>query len=322
VQRVRDGFEKLPTRGTFTRASKGLVPEWYPMDYSDCEAVRRQGYFHEVIGDIQKNSYRDPVAQKEILANEEAILNTSGSVMLSPTKKGRRGSVGRHVSRQYQSTEGRLEHSMTQPPDSFSSFRKWHLGQLEEDNDNHNDRQQYSPPFVDERFHTSDHGMSVYEDVNSVPQHQTESVINEKPFQQSPEKEANNNYVSQQSSRPTSSLSKLFPTADEYSTFFFDDAEKALARPTVSSSPSRSGFQSNSMDQIGASSAVVPTPSKEVEVVVRNPPSSAGQSRIEEQSLNRSLQDDQIQGDGNMISYLSWLEEQQVNTVSFSFAYN
>lgn len=59
VERIRDGFEKLPARGTFTRASKGLTAEFYPMDYTDLEAIRRQGYFHETIGDIQKDSYKD-----------------------------------------------------------------------------------------------------------------------------------------------------------------------------------------------------------------------------------------------------------------------
>lgn len=58
VRRMRDGFEKNPTRGTFSRASKGLMAEWYPMDYADVEAIRRQGFFHETIGDIQKFSYR------------------------------------------------------------------------------------------------------------------------------------------------------------------------------------------------------------------------------------------------------------------------
>jgi hypothetical protein len=40
VKRLRDGFERLPTRGTFTRAAKGLTAEWYPMDFSDLEAIR------------------------------------------------------------------------------------------------------------------------------------------------------------------------------------------------------------------------------------------------------------------------------------------
>jgi hypothetical protein len=110
-------------RGTFTRASKGLTAEWYPMDYTDCEAVRRQGYFHQVIGDIQKDSYRDSNAgmhsnnpnrsisgmggngQNESFLNRSqmsahnAQVADNGSVLLSPQKAGRRGSIGRHVSR-------------------------------------------------------------------------------------------------------------------------------------------------------------------------------------------------------------------------------
>lgn len=37
---MRDGFEKLPTRGTFPRAAKGLTAEFYTMDYEDAEAIR------------------------------------------------------------------------------------------------------------------------------------------------------------------------------------------------------------------------------------------------------------------------------------------
>jgi hypothetical protein len=59
INRIRESFEKLSTRGTFERSSKGLSAEWYPMDYDDVEAIRRQGYFHEVIGGIQKYSYQD-----------------------------------------------------------------------------------------------------------------------------------------------------------------------------------------------------------------------------------------------------------------------
>ncbi len=120
VNRIRDGFEKLPVRGTFTRASKGLTAQWYPMDYNDCEAIRRQGYFHETIGDIQKDSYRDSNAgnhplspsnanmsanmsvgamSRSMNAAHNASVSDNGSVLLSPQRKGRRGSIGQHLSR-------------------------------------------------------------------------------------------------------------------------------------------------------------------------------------------------------------------------------
>lgn len=146
---MREGFEKLPTRGTFTRASKGLIAEWYPMDYSDLEAIRRQGYFHETIGDTQQYSYRDFFSNsqsknsKNIRAksmspqrshsfnggntsqSQAQILNisNSGSVTLSPQRQGRRPSIGQHVSRMYKSSEGRIE---TYGRDPYAHLRKWH----------------------------------------------------------------------------------------------------------------------------------------------------------------------------------------------------
>lgn len=129
VQRIRDGFEKLPTRGTFTRASKGLTADWYPMDRDTIEAIRRQGFFHQAIGDRLEFSYRDfskksskslgddapcecfiiimPTVLVESLSMNESIsprgdtyiTQANGSVIMSPTKKGRRGSVGQHQSR-------------------------------------------------------------------------------------------------------------------------------------------------------------------------------------------------------------------------------
>ena len=118
VLRMRDGFQKLPLGGSFTRASKGLTAEWYPMDQQDLEAVRRRGYFHETIGDIQKWSYRDLTGQMKIaesqkqrggvqgggsgaddLTNVSNILERSGSQVLTPQKGHRRGSMGQHMSR-------------------------------------------------------------------------------------------------------------------------------------------------------------------------------------------------------------------------------
>ena len=136
---------KLPTRGTFSRASKGLTAAFYPMDYMDLEAIRRQGYFHETIGDIHKESYMDkahhnanassanvsvsdilpdnsfpfqpPLSTRSNLSSSKSIMTStttnsdgkspsfvvkaSGSVLLSPSKPHRRGSVGKHQSRQY-----------------------------------------------------------------------------------------------------------------------------------------------------------------------------------------------------------------------------
>eukprot|EP01032_Pedospumella_encystans_P017811 gene17811-20288_t len=82
VQRMRDSFRRDPGRGTFSRAGKGLPGEWYPMDYSDVEAIRRQGYFHETIGEVAKDSYRDTVSaqQAQLKATHTSGIhaNTSG----------------------------------------------------------------------------------------------------------------------------------------------------------------------------------------------------------------------------------------------------
>jgi hypothetical protein len=111
VKRIRDGFEKLPTRGTFSRAPKGLVAEWYPMDHNDVEAIRRQGYFHETIGQITKFSYQDfrtenyeklaaiNTGNMTLSSFGETKLNASGSTIISPQKAGRRGVQGAHISR-------------------------------------------------------------------------------------------------------------------------------------------------------------------------------------------------------------------------------
>lgn len=135
VLRIRDGFQKLPLRGTFTRASKGLTAEWYPMDYQDLEAIRRRGFFHETIGDIQKYSYRDfstmtmetGAAAAGDLNQSSTVLERSGSQLLSATKANRRGSMGQHVSRQYASTEKLVEedHRFREPEDTYSGFMKW-----------------------------------------------------------------------------------------------------------------------------------------------------------------------------------------------------
>ncbi len=50
IHKMRDNFEKLPPRGTIARASKGLPPQFYPMDHDDVEALRRSGHFNDAIG--------------------------------------------------------------------------------------------------------------------------------------------------------------------------------------------------------------------------------------------------------------------------------
>jgi len=124
VKRMRDGFEKLPTRGTFPRAAKGLMAEWYPMDYTEVEAIRRQGYFHEVIGDTQKYSYRDLRSMESRTAHphDEVSVDKRGSTVLSPRKGDRRGRNVMHQSRQYKTFEGRRD---TEPADEYSDWRKW-----------------------------------------------------------------------------------------------------------------------------------------------------------------------------------------------------
>jgi hypothetical protein len=68
------------------------------MDFDEVEAIRRQGYFHEVIGDIQKNSYRDI---KNHNTTELVSVDKSGIVTLSPHRRGTRPIIGNHMSRQY-----------------------------------------------------------------------------------------------------------------------------------------------------------------------------------------------------------------------------
>lgn len=132
VQRMRDGFQKLPTRGTFGRASKGLPAEWYPMDNEDVDAIRRQGYFNETIGDTQTNSYRDlrhntgAKGKLNETLNQTAVENTGiyeGSVHLSPKNNNRRPTIVHHQSRQYRSNHGSLD---TEPIDDFSDYKKWY----------------------------------------------------------------------------------------------------------------------------------------------------------------------------------------------------
>lgn len=96
---------------------------------------RRQGYFHETIGDVAKDSYRDTASaqqaqfkasasasfaagtldQSQLTHNthttsntqrtkgakflQEALVSPKGSVSLSPQKAGRRQSWGPHMSR-------------------------------------------------------------------------------------------------------------------------------------------------------------------------------------------------------------------------------
>ncbi|RYY68980.1 hypothetical protein EON63_24205, partial [archaeon] len=83
--------------------------------YTIYQAIRRQGYFHEIIGDIQKGGYRDLHGGREggsahntssLFPPSVAAVSPSGSVSLSPARRGRRGSIGQHMSRQYKSSMG------------------------------------------------------------------------------------------------------------------------------------------------------------------------------------------------------------------------
>ena len=124
VKRMRDGFEKIPQRGTFSRASKGLQAEWYPMDYADLEAVRRQGYFHETIGDIKKFSHKDfrnGGSKASHIHHGEGIYD--GTVLVSPKNKKRRASIVQHESRQYKFDQGR---TAAHDEDTYSQYKKWY----------------------------------------------------------------------------------------------------------------------------------------------------------------------------------------------------
>lgn len=129
------------------------------MDHDDVEAIRRQGYFHETIGNITKFSYQDfrtepwEKAEAAMSVNQgqggigsnmsvvssvlqEAKLNpSSGSTLLSPqgVNSGRRGVQGAHISRMYKSSDGRIENT---PEDDFSGYRKWHPDLIPTNNTN------------------------------------------------------------------------------------------------------------------------------------------------------------------------------------------
>jgi hypothetical protein len=126
------------------------------MDFTEVEAIRRQGYFHETIGMIPKFSYQDfrsdehelqqqQFKQQSLNMNASVVssilggggesvkINTTGSVTLSPQKTGRRTVQGAHVSRMYKSPEGRIENT---PEDNFSAYRKWHPDLIPTNNTN------------------------------------------------------------------------------------------------------------------------------------------------------------------------------------------
>ena len=145
VRRLRDGFEKLPARGTFGRDSRALPADFYPMDWDDVEAFRRQGYFKETIGSIQEMSFKDRSgsglsatlnkstgASFRTNTSAKAPLNvsisktTKSSVYLqsSPTgSKDVRDYLSAHVSRMHTNV---VDSKFSRPPDEFSDYRKWH----------------------------------------------------------------------------------------------------------------------------------------------------------------------------------------------------
>eukprot|EP01036_Dinobryon_divergens_P029649 gene29649-38774_t len=92
VQRLQDAFQKLPCRGTFTRSSKGLPADFYPMDYTEAECYRRQGYFSQVIG----NKAEDFGTERPRSASAPA----------------RRASLSPHRSRQYREATTELPSPM------------------------------------------------------------------------------------------------------------------------------------------------------------------------------------------------------------------
>ena len=148
VRRLRDGFEKLPSRGTFSRESKSLPADFYPMDWDDVEAFRRQGYFKETIGSIQERSFRDrntagalgdtlnnngstsasfqTNTSSKTPLNTSVIKRTKSEVYLQSSPSGSkdvRDYISSHISRMYSNG---METKFARPPDEFSDYRKWH----------------------------------------------------------------------------------------------------------------------------------------------------------------------------------------------------
>lgn len=128
VSRLRDGFERLPSRGTFNRESKNFKPFYYPMDWDEAEALRRRGFFD----DIDTNKFHRSHDESLLLPKRSKSVSpgrtsrnkhkptpvTSPVSVLSSAKKGRRPSVGPHHGRGY------VDDVTT--PGEFSSYRKWH----------------------------------------------------------------------------------------------------------------------------------------------------------------------------------------------------
>jgi hypothetical protein len=126
---MRDSFEKLPPRGTLPLEPRGLHGGWYPMDYEEAEAIRRQNYFSDTIGsapmkdrDADKKNYPprsvSPPLHDSIMSN---TVSSGGPI-------GRRESSHRHKSRQYQTRQesGTPGKKHGQPEDNFSDYKKWH----------------------------------------------------------------------------------------------------------------------------------------------------------------------------------------------------
>ncbi len=128
VSRLRDGFERLPSRGTFNRESKNFKPFYYPMDWDEAEALRRRGFFDDIDTNRFHRSHDDsvllPKRSKSVSPARTARNKhkpepvTSPVSVLSSAKKGRRPSIGPHHGRGYVDD--------VTIPDEFSSYRKWH----------------------------------------------------------------------------------------------------------------------------------------------------------------------------------------------------
>lgn len=133
VARMRDSFELLPQGGTFDRQRKSLPPSFYPMDWDDIEAIRRQGYFHEVIGDIPKHSYQDPRNRDTTTIVKET---DDGKIYISPTgtsnSNSKRSVIANHRSRQY-NTYPVMNTKFVRPPDEYTGYRKYHPELYERD---------------------------------------------------------------------------------------------------------------------------------------------------------------------------------------------
>ncbi|KAJ1422562.1 hypothetical protein B484DRAFT_452291, partial [Ochromonadaceae sp. CCMP2298] len=146
VVRMRGGGTLAPSRGTFSRADKGLQAGWFPMDWAEVEANRREGLFdprvgvasregaptgmgvsisggQSVSGGVGGQSRNHSMNQSANLSQSmgQSMNQSINTSMSRSVSVGRRASWGAHVSRYAYGLA-------PQHADDFSRYRKRHQG--------------------------------------------------------------------------------------------------------------------------------------------------------------------------------------------------